>query len=101
MMGSFYSCEVFQNDAIRQTLEDMAREEPRTTRSVKISLVQTLKNYNIYERAALKRRRGNVPSVAQSDNDLGRSKTITDWLMRLTVVNTLGADFAKKHHLWV
>lgn len=52
MMGSFHSCEVFQNEAIRQTLEDMAKGEPRTVHSVEISLIQTLKNYTIYEKPA-------------------------------------------------
>lgn len=52
MMGSFQSCEVFQNAAIRQTLEDMAQGDPRTVHSVKISIIQTLKNYKIYERPA-------------------------------------------------
>jgi hypothetical protein len=52
MLGSFYGCEVFQNEAIRQTLEEMAKGEPRTAHSVKISITQSLKNYTIYEKPA-------------------------------------------------
>ena len=37
----------------------------------------------------------------KSDKHPGRSKTIPDWLMRLTIINNLGDDFAKKHHLWI
>jgi hypothetical protein len=31
----------------------------------------------------------------------GRSRTVPDWLMRLTVIRTLGDAFAKKHHIWL
>ncbi len=37
----------------------------------------------------------------KNDKHPGRSKTIPDWLMRLTIINNLGEDFAKKHHLWL
>lgn len=37
----------------------------------------------------------------KSDKHPGRSRTLPDWLMRLTVINNLGNDFAKKHHLWL
>jgi hypothetical protein len=59
MMGSFHSCEVFQNEAIRQTLEDMATGDPRTVHSVEISLIQTLKSYKIYEKPASQAEKGN------------------------------------------
>lgn len=58
MMGSFHSCEVFQNEAIRQTLEDMAKGEPRTVHSVEISLIQTLKSYTIYGKPASQKEKG-------------------------------------------
>jgi hypothetical protein len=58
MMGGFHSCEVFQNDAIRQTLEDMAKGDPRTVHSVKISLIQALKTYEIHGRAASQAEKG-------------------------------------------
>jgi hypothetical protein len=31
----------------------------------------------------------------------GRSKTVPDWLMRLTIISTLGDAFARKHHIWL
>jgi hypothetical protein len=31
----------------------------------------------------------------------GRSRTQTDWLMRITILRTLGKDFAHKHGIWV
>ena len=34
-------------------------------------------------------------------NDPGRSDTRPDWLMRHTIVKILGAEFAKKHYIWV
>jgi len=37
----------------------------------------------------------------KSDKHPGRSKTIPDWLMRLTIIDNLGGDFAKKHYLWI
>jgi hypothetical protein len=40
-------------------------------------------------------------SEFQSKNNPGRSNTIPDWLMRLTIIRTLGDAFAKKHHIWV
>jgi hypothetical protein len=58
MMGSFHSCEVFQNEAIRQALEDMAKGDPRTVHSVKISLIQTLRSYKIYEKPASQAEKG-------------------------------------------
>jgi hypothetical protein len=35
------------------------------------------------------------------ENDRGRSRTKTDWLMRATVLRTLGKDFATKHNIWL
>jgi len=37
----------------------------------------------------------------RSKNDPGRSDTLPDWLMRHTIIRTLGAEFAKKHYIWV
>jgi hypothetical protein len=37
----------------------------------------------------------------RSENDPGRSKTVPDWLMRLTIIRTLGDAFAKKHYIWL
>jgi hypothetical protein len=37
----------------------------------------------------------------RSNNNPGRSKTETDWLMRLTTIRTLGDVFARKHHIWL
>ena len=31
----------------------------------------------------------------------GRSRTKTDWLMRMTILRTLGKDFARKHNIWL
>jgi hypothetical protein len=58
MMGGFYGCEVFQNEAIRQTLEEMAKGEPQTVHSVEISIIQTLKHYTIYEKPASQKEKG-------------------------------------------
>jgi hypothetical protein len=40
-------------------------------------------------------------SKFQSENNPGRSKTVPDWLMRLTIIRTLGDAFAKKHDIWL
>jgi hypothetical protein len=37
----------------------------------------------------------------RSMNNPGRSKTAPDWLMRLTIIRTLGDAFAKKHYIWL
>jgi hypothetical protein len=37
----------------------------------------------------------------RSKNDPGRSDTIPDWLMRITVIRTLGDEFARKHYIWL
>lgn len=36
-----------------------------------------------------------------SKNNPGRSKSEIDWLMRLTIIRTLGDTFANKHHIWL
>ena len=36
-----------------------------------------------------------------TENDPGRSKTKTDWMMRVTIVRTLGKEFALKHNIWL
>lgn len=37
----------------------------------------------------------------RTENSPGRSKTEPDWLMRLTIIRTLGETFADKHHIWL
>jgi hypothetical protein len=37
----------------------------------------------------------------RSGKNPGRSKTVSDWLMRLTIISTLGDAFAQKHHIWL
>lgn len=37
----------------------------------------------------------------RSRNNPGRSKSDPDWLMRLTIIRTLGAAFAQKHYIWL
>jgi hypothetical protein len=34
-------------------------------------------------------------------NNPGRSRTKTDWLMRMTILRTLGKEFAHKHEIWL
>ena len=34
-------------------------------------------------------------------HDRGRSRSKADWLMRVTVLRTLGDEFARKHNIWV
>ena len=36
-----------------------------------------------------------------TENNPGRSRTKTDWLMRATILRTLGRDFAHKHNIWL
>jgi hypothetical protein len=36
-----------------------------------------------------------------TENHPGRSKTEPDWLMRLTILRTLGEEFGKKHYIWL
>ena len=40
-------------------------------------------------------------SQFRSKNNPGRSKTVPDWLMRLTIIRTLGEAFARKHNVWL
>ncbi len=35
------------------------------------------------------------------DNDPGRSRTKADWLMRATILRTLGTEFANEHGIWL
>ena len=37
----------------------------------------------------------------RNENHWGRSRTKADWLMRATILRTLGKDFAQKHHVWL
>ena len=37
----------------------------------------------------------------RSKHHPGRSKSESDWLMRLTIIRTLGEEFAKKHYIWL
>lgn len=37
----------------------------------------------------------------RSKHNPGRSKTEPDWLMRLTIIRTLGDAFAKEHYIWL
>jgi hypothetical protein len=37
----------------------------------------------------------------RSKNDPSRSDTVPDWLMRHTIVRTLGDEFARNHYIWV
>jgi hypothetical protein len=48
MMGTLHTCEVFQNSAIRDTLDEMSRGDPRTVHSVKIAIVLALKDLNFF-----------------------------------------------------
>jgi hypothetical protein len=37
----------------------------------------------------------------RSGKNFGRSRTVPDWLMRLTIISTLGDAFAQKHGVWL
>lgn len=37
----------------------------------------------------------------RNENDPGRSRTKADWLMRITILRTLGRDFASRQHIWL
>ena len=37
----------------------------------------------------------------QNEHHTGRSNTTADWIMRVTVLRTLGTDFAGKHNIWL
>jgi hypothetical protein len=36
-----------------------------------------------------------------NENNSGRSRTRADWLLRLTILRTLGKEFAAEHHIWL
>jgi hypothetical protein len=36
-----------------------------------------------------------------TQNNPRRSRTKTDWLMRTTILRTLGQEFAREHNIWV
>jgi hypothetical protein len=37
----------------------------------------------------------------QNEHHTGRSKTQADWIMRITILRTLGKNFADKHNIWL
>jgi hypothetical protein len=37
----------------------------------------------------------------RTENSPGRSRTKTDWLMRATILHTLGKEFAHKRNIWL
>jgi len=37
----------------------------------------------------------------RSKNNPGRNKSEPDWLMRLTIIRTLGRTFANEYHIWL
>ena len=37
----------------------------------------------------------------KNEHHTGRSRTTADWIMRLTIIRTLGKEFADKHRIWL
>jgi hypothetical protein len=37
----------------------------------------------------------------RSDRSVARPQTLTEWLMKATIMRTLGPEFAKRHYIWV
>jgi hypothetical protein len=37
----------------------------------------------------------------RSDRSVGRPQTLTEWLMKATIIQTLGQEFARKHYIWI
>ena len=52
LMDGFYGCEMFQNEAIRETLDEMATGDTRLVRVVKRMLVQSLRDYSYFGQPA-------------------------------------------------
>ncbi len=37
----------------------------------------------------------------KNEHHTGRSKTAADWIMRVTIIRTLGKEFAANHRIWL
>lgn len=58
MMDGFHSCEMFQNPAIRQTLDEMATGDSRLARMVRRMVVQSLRDYKHFGQPATEPQKG-------------------------------------------
>ncbi|MGA8875915.1 MAG: hypothetical protein WB555_10290 [Candidatus Korobacteraceae bacterium] len=58
MMDGFYSCEMFQNAAIRQTLEELATGDQRLVRVVRRMVMESLRAYRRFGRPATQQQKG-------------------------------------------
>lgn len=62
MLGTLHSCEIFQNTAIRQTLDEMGTGDPRSVKHVKCAVMKTLKDFKMYGRPATQLEKGHHAS---------------------------------------
>lgn len=58
MMKTLRGCEVFQNSAIRDTLDEMGTGEPRSVKHVRLAVMKTLKDLSLYGRPATQQEKG-------------------------------------------
>jgi len=58
MMDGFYSCEMFQNTAIRRTLDEMAKGDPRLVRAVRRTVVESLRDYRQFGQPTTQTQKG-------------------------------------------
>lgn len=58
MMETLHSCEIFQNTAIRETLDVMGTGEPRSVKHVNFAVMKTLKDFKMYGRPATQIEKG-------------------------------------------
>jgi hypothetical protein len=126
MLGSIRDCELFQNSAIRSILEDLASGGSKPSTVVRAELNKSLQGLDEHGKPATKEQIGKridllldqaveakvfrIGLVFQcyfqalklrSDRSVGRPQTITEWLMKATIIQTLGQEFARKHYIWI
>jgi len=58
MMETLHTCEIFQNSAIRDTLDEMGMGEPRSVKHVSLAVMKALKDFKLYGQPATQHQKG-------------------------------------------
>lgn len=58
MMETLHACEIFQNSAIRDTLDEMGRGELRSVKHVNLAAMKALKDFKLYGKPATQPQKG-------------------------------------------
>ena len=58
MMETLHACEIFQNSAIRDTLDEMGKGELRSVKHVSLAVMKALKDFKLYGKPATQPQKG-------------------------------------------